>query len=59
MAPGIKAYCAGNGLTIFGCGWVWLGDSHEAIASVGILIGVVVTVIGFIDTWRNNRKGNE
>ena len=41
--------------------WIWLAENQQAIAALGILIGIVLGVAGFAVNWwylhRNSKKG--
>lgn len=31
--------------------WIWLAENQQAIAALGVLIGIVLGVAGFIVNW--------
>lgn len=45
---GLKITATGAGLSTTSGLWMWLGYNHEALASLGVLIGIVVGVIGLV-----------
>jgi hypothetical protein len=40
--------------------WLWLAENHQAVATVGVLIGIALGVAGFAVNWwylhRNSKR---
>lgn len=51
----------GGAMTATGSGfWIFLAENHQAIATLGVIVGIVLGVAGFAVNWwylhRNSRK---
>ena len=59
-ATGQKITLAGAGVSTASGLWGWLGQNHEVLASIGVLVGIVVGLIGLsvqvISTRRRERR---
>ena len=44
------AVAAGGGF------WLWLAENQQAIAALGVLVGIAVAVAGFIVNWVYQHK---
>ena len=47
---------AGATLAAGGGVWIWLAENQQAIATLGVLIGIVLGVAGFIVNWVYQHK---
>lgn len=59
-ATGQKVTLAGAGVSTASGLWGWLGQNHEMLASIGVLVGIVVGLVGLsvqvISTRRRERR---
>jgi len=60
QATGQKVTLAGASVSTASGLWGWLGDNHEVLASIGVLTGIMVGLIGLtiqvITTRRRERR---
>ena len=53
---GQKIALSGASLSTASGIWSWLGENHEIIASIGVLVGIIVGVIGLVIQARAIRR---
>lgn len=53
---GLKLSAAGGGLSTASGLWGWFGQNHAEIASLGVVIGIVIGIVGLGIQYRSARR---
>ena len=46
----------GSAVATGGGVWLWLAENQQAIAALGVLVGIVVAIAGFAVNWHYQHK---
>lgn len=55
---GLKLSAMGGGLSTASGLWGWFGENHAAIASLGVVIGIAIGILGLAIQYRTARRAD-
>lgn len=57
---GVALLAGGASVSVSGGLWLkWLAENHQAIGSIGVIVGIVLGIAGFCVNWWYQRKRSQ